>query len=281
MNTGNRPWLLPLLWAGFGACVVALVASFLLPMPAWLGAGTVASGDDGRGLVQIAPLPAAAPAAANFDPAADWRRHPDLLQLANGDQTLLRDLPFQAWHAAQIAMPVASTGLEAVADSYPDPDSMAPDQVDRLRQRVSEWDALAPAERSARREHWQAWQRLPASERTAVQDALATFAALPRERQQELRRQFDQLAPDERRGWLLGPRLGLVWPRLQPLLMQVPGAQREPLLATLYQCSASQLDDLAVLAQRTPPQARAKLRSELLATTQADRTAWMHERLRH
>lgn len=269
MNPPARPWLLPLLWTGFGACVVALVASFLLPVSAWFDEDTATAGEQGHDLVQVAPLADAAPAAASFDPASDWRQHPDLAQLASGDEALLRDLAFQAWHAAQIAMPPAA-----------DPVSTATGQADDLRQRVAAWDALAPAERSARREQWQSWQRLPASEQAAVRDAAATFAALPRERQQELRRQFDQLGHDERRGWLLGPRLGMVWSKLQPLLMQVPGPQREPLLLVLHQCSPRQLDDLAILAQRTPPQSRAMLRSELLATTEADRTAWLRERLR-
>ncbi|MEO5565833.1 MAG: DUF3106 domain-containing protein [Luteimonas sp.] len=277
MNPPIRRWLLPLLWTCFGACVVALAASFMLPMPAWFGGAMDGSGDGGIGLVRIDPLPATAPAAANDEPGPDWRQNPDLGQLASGDAAFVRDLPFQAWHAAQIAMPPVAVESDSTVD--PDPSTTGP--AVSLRQRVAAWEALAPTERSARREHWQAWQRLPAGEQAAVRDAVATFAALPEEQQQALRGQFEQLPPDERRGWLLGPRLGLVWPRLQPLFMQVPAAQREPLLAALHQCSASQLDDLAVLAQRTPPQARAKLRGELLMTSEANRSAWLHERLRH
>ena len=92
---------------------------------------------------------------------------------------------------------------------------------------------------------------------------------------------FAQLPAGDRRGWLLGPRLGLAWPRLQPLLMQVPADEREPLLAALHTLSPLQLDDLATLAQRTPPQERDALRRGLLATAQPDRTAWLQERLRH
>lgn len=91
---------------------------------------------------------------------------------------------------------------------------------------------------------------------------------------------FSALPYEERRGWLLGPRLGQAWPRLQSLLMQVPAVQREPLLAVLYELSALQLDDLATLAQRTPPQERDALRRELLSTAAANRTAWLRERLR-
>src|SRR5690606_23319234 len=66
----------------------------------------------------------------------------------------------------------------------------------------------------------------------------------------------------------------------QPLLMQVPAAQREPLLAVLHELSALQLDDLATLAQRTPPQERDALRRELLSTAATSRTAWLRQRLR-
>jgi hypothetical protein len=71
----------------------------------------------------------------------------------------------------------------------------------------------------------------------------------------------------------------VAWPRLQPLLMQVPVAEREALLAALHELSPLQLDDLATLAQRTPPQERDALRRELLTTSRANRAAWLQERL--
>lgn len=268
-------WLLPMLWTGFAACVVALLATFVWPV-ARPGAGAAAS-DDGRVVVRRAPLPAPAAPLATFDAAFALRHHPDLAQLATGDEALLRDLDFHAWHAAQIAMPPFPVDPAPAAE--PDPDAMAPAQREALRLRLAEWDALAPAARRVRRERWQAWQQLPAQQRAAVLDAATTFAALPPERQQALRSQFDQLSPDARRGWWLGPGLGMAWPRLQPLLMQVPAAQRGPLLATLHELSPLQLDDLATLAQRTPPQERDALRRELLSTSEANRAAWLRERL--
>ena len=102
----------------------------------------------------------------------------------------------------------------------------------------------------------------------------------PLERQQRaLRDSFGQLSLDARRGWLLGPEVGAAWMQLQPLLMQVPAEQREPLLAVLQSMSAGQLQDLAVLAHRTPPQERSDLREGLLATSPANRAAWLQLRL--
>lgn len=265
----NRPrWLLPVLWAGVAACVVALAATFAWP------AREIAAGDAGATRVRRAPLPASAPPAATFDAAFALRTHPDLALLTSAGAAPLRDLDLLSWHAAQVAAQVATQAAPATMAPV-----SAPGQPETLQQRVAEWDALPPAERGARRERWQAWQGLPAAQRAAVLDAAARFSALLPEQQQALRMQFAQLPSGERRGWLLGPRLGVAWPRLQPLLMQVPAAQREPLLAALHELSPLQLDDFATLAQRTPPQERDALRRELLTTSRANRTAWLQERL--
>jgi hypothetical protein len=61
--------------------------------------------------------------------------------------------------------------------------------------------------------------------------------------------------------------------------MQVPGAQREPLLEALRALGPQQRADLGVLAQRTPPQDRDRLRRELLDTPPARRGAWLLEQL--
>lgn len=267
----QRPrWLLPMLWVGVAAVLLALAATFLWPLR-----------ESAAGAAGFAPgprVPLAAPKrpAATFDPDFALRTHPDLAQLAAADALPLQDLDLLSWHAAQVAPSTA----ELAAAAIPVP-AEAPTRPGTLQQRVAEWDALPSAERGARRERWQAWQHLPEAQRAAVLDAAARFSALPPEEQQALRMRFAQLPAGDRRGWLLGPRLGLAWPRLQPLLMQVPADEREPLLATLHELSPLQLDDLATLAQRTPPQERDALRRGLLAAAHADRTAWLQERLRH
>jgi len=148
-----------------------------------------------------------------------------------------------------------------------------------FRARAAQWDALAPAERSRRRERFRAWQALPAIEQARVRAAARQFAQLSAEQQQALRARFDALDRSERRGWLLGPDLGADYPALQPLLAQLPAAEHAGVLAALRAMDSRQRHDLAVLVQRTPPQARGELRRELLSTAAANRDDWLWERL--
>ena len=258
-------WVLAMLWTGVALCVLGLVVTFVPWRPQ---TGDGGDRDDAPMRARGAPLPAAAAPAATYDADFALHNHRDLALLAGGDEALLRDLDFHAWHAAQLGP--ASAPPVPVVDPPPVP----------MPERITAWQALPPVERAFLRERWDAWQHLPAAQQAEVRNAVATFRAHAPERQQELRMTFSALPDEERRGWLLGPRLGLAWPRLQPLLMQVPAAQREPLLAVLHELSALQLDDLATLAQRTPPQERDALRRELLSTAATSRTAWLRERLR-
>ncbi|MEI2453390.1 DUF3106 domain-containing protein [Lysobacter firmicutimachus] len=146
-------------------------------------------------------------------------------------------------------------------------------------QRAAQWEQRPAGERGAARERYRAWQGLSAGDRAEVQAAAARYAALPPDRQQALRARFDALDGSERRGWLLGPQLGADYPALQPLLAQLPASQHAALLAALHGLSAPQRKELAVLVQRTPPQERARLRSELLAAPAASRGAWLQDAL--
>ncbi|MNN89513.1 hypothetical protein D3C81_2073400 [compost metagenome] len=80
-----------------------------------------------------------------------------------------------------------------------------------------------------------------------------------------------------REGWLLGPRLGALYAKLQPLLGFLPAEQREPMLALLHQLDAAQLEQLSLISQRTPPQERVALREQLLALAPAQRAAWLQQ----
>ncbi|MDQ2702289.1 MAG: DUF3106 domain-containing protein [Pseudomonadota bacterium] len=256
-------WVLPLLWSGLALCLIALVASFI----GW-PSGRSASADASAGRVRGTPLAPAEAPAATFDADFALRSHRDAELLADGDESVLRDLDFHAWHAAGLA----AESVDAIAAVQLPPVPMP--------ERIAAWQALPAQARALLRERWDAWQNLPQAQQAAILDAAATFDALAPEAQQALRLEFAGLQVEERRGWLLGPRLGAAWPRLQPLLMLVPSAEREPLLVALHELSPLQLDDLATLAQRTPPQERDALRRELLSTAQANRTAWLRERLR-
>lgn len=153
--------------------------------------------------------------------------------------------------------------------------AMSPAQRAAFERRLAQWHALPLAARRERRERWQAWQALPAGERARAWQAQAAFAALPVQEQLALRARYAQLDDTERRGWLLGAALGSDWARLQPLLQQVPPAQRTPLLSALRAMTPQQRADLGVLAQRTPPQGRDALRRALLAQPAASRGAWL------
>jgi hypothetical protein len=141
--------------------------------------------------------------------------------------------------------------------------------------RARDWDALPLAERRRRREAWAAWSALPAAERIRLRAEAARVAALPPAEQAALRAKFDALDASAARGWMLGPALGADYPRLQPLLAQVPPTQRADLLRTLRAMTPLQRVDLAVLVQRTPPTDRERLRRELVSTSEANRAAWL------
>lgn len=157
--------------------------------------------------------------------------------------------------------------------------AMTPEQRVQFGQRLAAWNALPLSEREERRARYQAWLQLDAGERDSLRALAAQVAAFAPEREQALRTQFDALDDVQRRGWRLGPVLGRDYPSLHPLLAYVPASQRLPLLAKLRSMDAQQRADLAVLAQRTPPQERQALRSELLSLPPAQVAAWLRGKL--
>lgn len=141
--------------------------------------------------------------------------------------------------------------------------------------RAAAWDALPVPTRQQRREAWQAWASLTSAERMRLREEAARLARLPPAERQALRARFEAQDATTRRGWLLGPVLGADYARLQPLLAQMPADQHAPLLRTLRALTPAQRADLAVLVQRTPPQARDRLRRELVSTADSNRDAWL------
>jgi hypothetical protein len=157
--------------------------------------------------------------------------------------------------------------------------ALTPARQQALLRRMARWHALPGAVRAERRDQWQAWRALPNEQQARLRSAATRFAALPESERRLLQEHFDALDRSERRGWMLGPTLGADYMRLQPLLAQVPAAQREPLLALLRTMTPAERDDLAVLAQRVAPQQRDALRRGLLETDAGNRTAWLQLRL--
>lgn len=157
--------------------------------------------------------------------------------------------------------------------------AMTPEQRVQFGQRLAAWNARPSGEREERRARYQAWLQLDANERVSLRALAAQVEAFPPERKQALRAQFDALDDVQRHGWRLGPVLGRDYASLHPLLAYVPAPQRLPLLARLRSMDEQQRVDLAVLAQRTPPQDRQALRSELLSVSPPELATWLRRKL--
>ncbi|HWI24927.1 MAG TPA: DUF3106 domain-containing protein [Lysobacter sp.] len=154
-----------------------------------------------------------------------------------------------------------------------------PAQQAAYRQRQAQWDALSPTARGEQRVRYAAWRALDASARRAIADAGRAYDALPPEQREGQRSNFAAQDVATQRGWLLGPVLGADYAKLQPLLAQLPDAQHADTLRVLRALTPAERIDLAVLAQRTPPQARAELLRGLLSTSDANRAEWLQARV--
>lgn len=143
------------------------------------------------------------------------------------------------------------------------------------------WASMTPQQKRDLRARYAAWQALPDAEKLRVRRAGTALVAMPAAERQALQARFAGMDQMHREGWLLGPRLGAAYARLQPLLGYLPAAQREPMLSLLEQLDADSLEQLSLISQRTPPQDRAALREALLAVAPAQRAAWLREKVGH
>ncbi|WP_449465617.1 DUF3106 domain-containing protein [Stenotrophomonas humi] len=139
------------------------------------------------------------------------------------------------------------------------------------------WATMTPQLKRELRARYAAWQALPEGERQRIAQAAAALAAMSATQRDALQAHFQGMDQMHRDGWLLGPRLGAFYAKLQPLLGYLPAEQREPMLALLHQLDAAQLEQLSLISQRTPPQERAALREQLLALAPAQRAAWLQQ----
>jgi hypothetical protein len=257
--------------------------------------------DEAPGHILSEPLPEAERPAGRYADEDALALHPDLGLLLDdvepGDPAA--DPAFHAWllaegdahsNAAPVSggnggearlLPAAHASSSGQPSRPPAERLAALDPAGRARaaQRRAQWDALSYAERGERRERWVAWQNLSRAERQMLRDAGARHATRTADEQAALRARFDALDGSVRHGWLLGPDLGADYPRLHPLIAQVPAEARTALLEALRGLDAQARDDLAVLAARTPPQSRAELRIELLATPPAQRARWLRRKV--
>jgi hypothetical protein len=202
-------------------------------------------------------------------------------------------MPRSKWGLA-LAVPALLLALSATLVAQPASDAITPAVQARraaqlaalgtagraaFAQRMVAWDALPPLQRLQRRGAYADWRALDPATRARLQQAAATLATLPPAQQQAMAARFATLDVAEQAGWRLGPDVGADYAKLHALLAYMPEAERQPMREVLQQMSAPQRADLAVLAQRTPPQDRDTLRQALIATTPASRAQWLHERL--
>lgn len=283
--TATRPrtpwrWPVALSWLGLAACVAGFAATFFWSHPP-------GDADDVLPGRSEALPPAAAPA-ARFDADFAASSHRDFALLADPEGLRkAQTLPLSAWYVAELAKaPVAVSAAPVMDIAAPGPAlppaswaEMGASQRAGYLQRMATWDALPAAERGAQRERYHARQALNAVEQAQVDTAAQAFAGLPEAEQQAVRQRFAALDASVQRGWLLGPDLGADYPKLYPLLAQLPAEQHAPLLVALRVMGAAERADLARLAQRLPPQQRADLLRGLLATPVADRGAWLRLRV--
>ncbi|AOL20958.1 hypothetical protein BGK55_18855 [Xanthomonas citri pv. malvacearum] len=166
------------------------------------------------------------------------------------------------------AAPAASTSAAAVPNTSPS-----------AAQQRTRWAAMTPAQQVELRARYAAWKGLTATDRVVLRQARERLQALPEDQQRALRTQFGAMDRLHRDGWRLGSQVGAFYAQLQPLIGYVPPAQREAMLAALRSLDAGQLEQLAVLAQRTPPQERDGLREAFLAEAPATRSIWLKRQL--
>lgn len=294
----ERPrWIGTALRVGVVLCVVLFIASFL---PWWRLGGELSR----------EALPVEAPA-ARFNEQTALLTHRDFELLADPEgMALAEDLAFLSWLSVQPEIEEADEEAEDAGDVDGEagtgsiaamPQGAARDAPTDLgilvetrrrawaamseperaafEQRVATWDALPHDKAGVQREQYFALQALDGVDRALLAGTRALFESLSPATQRELRARWAEITLTEQRGWLLGPRLGVHYAELSPLLMQVPQAQRQPLLDLLRVMSPQERADLAVLAYRTPPQERDALRRALLETTDANRAAWLRLRL--
>ncbi|QBH01266.1 DUF3106 domain-containing protein [Xanthomonas oryzae] len=166
------------------------------------------------------------------------------------------------------AAPSASTPAAAVSSTTPG-----------AAQQRARWEAMTPAQQAELRARYAAWKGLSATDRVVLRQARERLQALPEDQQRALRTQFGAMDRLHRDGWRLGSQVGAFYAQLQPLIGYVPPAQRDAMLAALRSLDAGQLEQLAVLAQRTPPQERDGVRDAFLAEAPATRSTWLKRQL--
>lgn len=263
------------LWLGVAVCVLAFATTFFLH-PA--GRAVL---ERWRATIKVEPLPAAATPRARFN-AGDPALHPDRELLSAPEEAgYANELSLLSWLVVASEDARAADAVQLPVISAPMPrTSLDPAlEADALATRLRRWDALPARTRGVLRGHWHAWRALTSSERIQLRSIARRWRVMDPEHQQALRTRFEAQSSDARNGWWLGPALGRDWPSINALFAYVDADQRDALLQLLRQTDHDGWEVLARLAQTTPPEERARVRTELLAQAPSQRGAWLRAQL--
>lgn len=263
------------LWLGVALCVLAFATTFFLH-PA--GRAVL---ERWTATIKVEALPAPDPPKARFD-ADELASNPDRELLAAPEETgHASQLPFLSWLAVNSEDPRAADAIQLPVVVLP-VSRMAMDRAQdaaAMATRARHWKALPARIRGIHRGQWRAWGALTANERIQLRAIAQRWRALDPQQRQALHERFRMQSSDARQGWWLGPALGRDWPRVAALFAYVDADQRDALLQSLRQTDHAGWDVLARLAQTTPPEDRARLRTEWLAQAPSQRGAWLQAQL--
>lgn len=291
-------------WLLLGALLLALLASFLLPMRSLLAPGQS----------EALPREPIAPAPGLTDNVVVT--HPDYGQVAEpADEAVAADLAFLSWlTGASTPAPAEGaasgpTTTAATIDVVPDDlrsllssatgiwDTLEADdrrallasardwkartgaKRNELRQRLRDWDRQSAPARASRRTPFVSWRALHEGDRVSLRAAAARLGVLPPTEQQTLRAQFAALPADAQRLWWMGPTLGRELAPIAPLFAFVPEGERPALLDALRLLEPAARADLALLATRLDEARRDRLRRDLLAAAPGERASLIRSRL--
>ena len=198
-----------------------------------------------------------------------------------GDSTLLDTehwlalhADFLAWSLSALPKPTSTPSLTGLSEPLC--------QNDRLRKTLQETMQMSDNARRARKdieERFRAWQDAAPIERMEMARSAAVIKTLSAAQRQLICRRFAAMDRTEQEGWWLGPRVGLYYSKLQPLIGFVPENERAALIQSLRILTPSQLQKLSVIAQRTSADDRDTVREQWIKLSPGDRSRWLEDQL--
>ena len=181
---------------------------------------------------------------------------------------------FLAWSLSALPKPLSTPSLAGLSEPL-----CQNDRLEKTLQETMQRSDIARRARQDLEEKFRAWQETAPTERMDMARSAAVIKTLSEEQRQLLCRRFAAMDRTEQEGWWLGPRIGLYYSKLQPLIGFVPENEREALIQSLRILTPGQLQKLSVIAQRTPADDRDMVRQQWINLSPGDRSSWLEEQL--